>query len=74
MCQLVRQLESILRAVLRRDRDKIRVEVAQSDETVLAQMVEVVRNMLGITYALEIFAQPLYELCRRVSELSCGGT
>jgi hypothetical protein len=60
-------LESNLRAVLHRDRDKTRMEAAQSHETVLAQMVEAMRNMQGITYALETFARPLCELCLRVS-------
>jgi thiamine biosynthesis protein ThiI len=69
--QFVRQLEENLRTVLReldpavvlrRSWDKIRVESAQSDEHLLAQMVEAMCNMPGITYVLEVFEHPLGEL------------
>ena len=67
----VRQLEVKLRAVLRdidlavvlqRRWDKLSVRSRQSDETVLARMVEGMRNTSGVIYVLEVQESPLPEL------------
>ena len=67
----VRQLEENLRAVLRdidpavmlqRRWDKLCVRSRQSDETVLARMVEAMCNTSGVTYVLEVQEYPLPEL------------
>lgn len=69
--QFIRQLEGNLRAVLRdidpavvlhRGWDKLRVATDQTDETVLAQLVEAMCNTPGVTLVLEVQAHPLGEL------------
>jgi thiamine biosynthesis protein ThiI len=64
----VRQLEENLRAVLRdidpevvvrREWDKLRIETRIEDESVVARMVESMRNTPGITYVLEVQEHPL---------------
>jgi thiamine biosynthesis protein ThiI len=66
--KFVRQLEENLRAVLRdidpevvlrREWDKLRIETRIEDESVVARMVEAMRNTPGITYVLEVQEHPL---------------
>jgi thiamine biosynthesis protein ThiI len=69
--QFIRQLEGNLRAVLRdidpdvvlqRGWDKLRVESDQTDEIVLAQLVEAMCNTPGVSLVLEVQTHPLPEL------------
>jgi thiamine biosynthesis protein ThiI len=42
--------------------DRLKIETSVSDEVLLAQMVEALRNCPGITYILEVAEQPLGEM------------
>ena len=69
--QFIRQLDENLRTVLHeidpevavhRSWDKLRVETAHTDEVVIANMVEAMCNIPGITYVLEVIECPVPEL------------
>ena len=65
--KLTENLRSVLRdidpdVVVNKQWDKLQVETAETDEALLATMLEAMRNTPGITYILEVREHPLAEL------------
>ena len=72
--QLAENLRSVLRdldpdVVVHKQWDKLLVETAQSDEVVLQNMLEAMRNTSGITYILDVREHPLCPVDQIVSHI-----